>query len=84
MELTIIVAIIAFLVVTLLLVGLLLFAKAKLTSSGEVTIDINGGEKVITTESGSTLLATLANNKVFLPSACGGGGSCGIDRKSVV
>ena len=54
MELTIIVAIIAFLVVTLLLVGLLLFAKAKLTSSGEVTIDINGGEKVITTESGST------------------------------
>ena len=56
MELTIIVAIIAFLVVTLLLVGLLLFAKAKLTSSGEVTIDINGGEKVITTESGSTLL----------------------------
>ena len=75
MELTIIVAIIAFLVVTLVLVGLLLFAKAKLTSSGEVTIDINGGEKVITTESGSTLLATLANNKVFLPSACGGGGS---------
>jgi len=52
MELTIIVAIIAFLVVTLVLVGLLLFAKAKLTSSGEVTIDINGGEKVITTESG--------------------------------
>ena len=74
MELTIIVAIIAFLAVTLLLVGLLLFAKAKLTSSGEVTIDINGGEKVITTESGSTLLATLANNKVFLPSACGGAG----------
>ena len=72
MELTIIVAIIAFLAVTLLLVGLLLFAKAKLTSSGEVTIDINDGEKVITAESGSTLLSTLANNKVFLPSACGG------------
>ena len=47
MELTIIVAIIAFLVVTLVLVGLLLFAKAKLTSSGEVTIDINGGEKAV-------------------------------------
>ena len=58
MELTIIVAILAFLAVTLLMVGLLLFAKAKLTSSGEVTIDIYGGEKVITTESGSTLLAT--------------------------
>ena len=84
MELTIIVAIIAFLAVTLLLVGLLLFAKAKLTSSGEVTIDINGGEKVITTESGSTLLATLANNKVFLPSACGGGGSCGMCKCQVI
>ena len=84
MELTIIVAIIAFLVVTLVLVGLLLFAKAKLTSSGEVTIDINGGEKVITTESGSTLLATLANNKVFLPSACGGGGSCGMCKCQVI
>ena len=61
MELTIIVAIIAFLAVTLLLVGLLLFAKAKLTSSGEVTIDINGGEKVITTEraSGSSIARPL-------------------------
>ena len=81
---TIIVAIVAFLVVTLVLVGLLLFAKAKLTSSGEVTIDINDGEKVITTESGSTLLSTLANNKVFLPSACGGGGSCGMCKCQVL
>ena len=84
MELSIIVAIIAFLVVTLVLVGLLLFAKAKLTCSGDFTIDINGGEKVITTESGSTLLATLANNKVFLPSACGGGGSCGMCKCQVI
>ena len=66
MTLTIIVAIVAFLAVTLVLVGLLLYAKAKLTSSGDVVIDINGGEKVITTESGSTLLSTLANNKVLL------------------
>ena len=42
----------AFLVITLVLVALLLVAKAKLTSSGDVTIDINDGEKVITTESG--------------------------------
>ena len=76
MTTTIIVAIVAFLVVTLLLVALLLVAKAKLTSSGDVTIDINDGEKVLTTASGSTLLATLANNNIFLPSACGGGGSC--------
>ena len=84
MELTIIVAIAAFLIVTLLLVGLLLFAKAKLTSSGDVTIDINNGEKVITAESGGTLLSTLANNKVFLPSACGGGGSCGMCKCQVL
>ena len=49
-----------------------------------MTIDINGGEKVITTESGSTLLATLANNKVFLPSACGGGGACGMCKCQVL
>ena len=86
MTLTIIIAIVAFLVITLVLVGLLLFAKAKLTTSGDVTIDINGGEKVLIAESGGTLLSTLANNNVFLPSACGGGGSCGMckcqDRKS--
>ena len=76
MTLTIIIAIVAFLVITLALVGLLLFAKAKLTTSGDVTIDINGGEKVLIAESGGTLLSTLANNNVFLPSACGGGGSC--------
>ena len=84
MTLTIIVAIVAFLAVPLVLVGLLLYAKAKLTSSGDVTIDINNGEKVIKTESGSTLLATLANNKVFLPSACGGGGSCGMCKCQVL
>ena len=66
MELTIIIAIVAFLVITLVLVAILLVAKAKLTSSGEVTIDINDGEKVIKAESGNSLLSTLANNKVFL------------------
>ena len=75
MTTTILIAIAAFLVITLVLVALLLYAKAKLVVSGEVTIDINNGERVITTESGSTLLSTLADNKVFLPSACGGGGS---------
>ena len=83
MTTTILIAIAAFLVITLVLVALLLYAKAKLTSSGDVTIDINNGEKVIKTESGSTLLATLANNKVFLPSACGGGGSCGMCKCQV-
>ncbi len=84
MTTTILIAIVAFLVITLVLVALLLFAKAKLTSSGDVTIDINNGEKIITAESGGTLLSTLANNKVFLPSACGGGGSCGMCKCQVL
>lgn len=68
-------AVISFLVLMLLLVGILLFAKAKLAPSGPVKITINGGE-AIEVESGSTLLTTLSNQKIFLPSACGGGGTC--------
>ncbi|PXZ43872.1 NADH:ubiquinone reductase (Na(+)-transporting) subunit F [Sanguibacteroides justesenii] len=75
--------VIVFLIVTLILVGMLLFAKAKLTPKGEVKVSINHGEKEIATEPGSTLLATLGNNKIFLPSACGGKGSCGMCRCQV-
>ena len=76
MELTVIITAIAvFLIVILLLVGLLLFAKAKLSPSGDVTIKING-EKEIKVPAGGSLLATLGNEKIFLPSACGGGGTC--------
>ena len=74
---SIIIAVVAALIIVLLLVVLLLFAKAKLTPKGEVKVDINHGEKELVTEPGSTLLATLGNNKIFLPSACGGKGSCG-------
>jgi Na+-transporting NADH:ubiquinone oxidoreductase subunit F len=81
--LTLIIAIAAFLIVTLLLVAALLWVKAKLTASGEVKINING-EKELTVEPGSTLLTTLADNGVFLPSACGGGGSCGMCRLQVL
>ena len=73
----IIISVIAFLVVTLILVGLLLFAKAKLTPSGTVKIDINNGSKVLEVAPGASLLSTLGNEKIFLPSACGGKGSCG-------
>ncbi len=72
---TLIAAVIIFLIVTLLLVSLLLFAKAKLSSSGPVTIKING-EKEIEVDGGSSLLSTLGNAGIFLPSACGGGGTC--------
>jgi len=71
----IVVTVIAFLVLTLLLVSLLLFTKQKLSPSGPVKITIND-EKVIEVESGGTLLSTLGNEKIFLPSACGGGGTC--------
>ena len=67
--------VVAFLVLTLLLVALLLFTKQKLSPSGPVTITIND-EKKIEVESGGTLLSTLGSNKIFLPSACGGGGTC--------
>src|SRR5690606_6987980 len=72
---TILATVTAFLVVTLLLVALLLFVKQKLSPSGPVKIKING-EKEIEVGSGGSLLSTLGNAKIFLPSACGGGGTC--------
>lgn len=81
-NLTILAAVVIFLILTLLLVAILLFAKAKLTPSGELKIRINGEREVITS-AGSTLLSSLAANKIFLPSACGGGGSCGMCRCQV-
>lgn len=68
-------SILAFLVLTLVMVFMLLYAKSKLVNSGAVKIKING-ENEIEVSGGNTLLTTLGNNKIFLPSACGGGGSC--------
>ncbi len=64
-----------FLGVVLLLVSVLLFAKAKLSPSGKIKITING-DKVLEVDGGGTLLSTLGTNGIFLPSACGGGGTC--------
>lgn len=72
-----------FLLIIILLVGMLLFAKAKLAPSGPVKINING-EKEIEVNAGSSLLATLATQKIFLPSACGGGGTCAMCRCQVL
>ena len=72
---TIIATVAAFLAIVLLLETLLLFVKQKLSPSGPVTLTING-ERKIEVASGSTLLTTLGAEKIFLPSACGGGGSC--------
>ncbi len=78
----IITSIVVFFVVILLLVALLLTAKAKLAPSGPVTLSING--ESVEVESGTTLLGTLGNQKIFLPSACGGGGTCGMCKCQVL
>lgn len=73
---TLIAAVGIFLAVTLLLVAVLLIAKRYLVKSGDVTITVNDSEKIIA-PSGASLLSTMASKNVFLPSACGGKGSCG-------
>ena len=74
---TILFAVIVFVIVTLILVALLLFIKTKLTPSGTVKININEGSKIVEVTPGGNLLSTLAEQKIFLPSACGGKGACG-------
>lgn len=73
----IITSIVAFTIVILLLVLVLLIAQKRLVHSGPVKIVIND-EKTITINAGSTLLTSLSNEKIFLPSACGGGGTCAL------
>ncbi|MBD0349548.1 MAG: NADH:ubiquinone reductase (Na(+)-transporting) subunit F [Flavisolibacter sp.] len=80
---TIITSVIVFLVFSVLLISLILYAKAKLTASGPVKILING-QNIVEAEGGSSLLTTLANQKIFLPSACGGGGTCAMCKCQVL
>lgn len=68
-------AVTVFLIIIFILVGMLLYAKAKLVASGPVTLHINGENDVVVS-AGNSLLSTLGNSKIFLPSACGGGGTC--------
>ncbi|WPP53058.1 NADH:ubiquinone reductase (Na(+)-transporting) subunit F [Catalinimonas niigatensis] len=77
-------SIIAFTLIILLLVMLLLYAQSKLVQQGDVKIIINGDEKnPIVTQAGSTLLSTLSGEKIFLPSACGGGGTCAMCKCAI-
>ena len=64
-----------FVTIILVLVAIILFAKSMLVPEGNVSIEING-EKCISVPTGGMLLQTLAANGLFVPSACGGGGSC--------
>jgi len=75
--------VVIFLLVTLALVSILLYAKSKLTATGQVKVTIND-EKELEVEAGSSLLSTLGSNGIFLPSACGGGGTCGMCKCQVL
>ena len=73
-----------FTLVIVALVTVLMFAKAQLVASGEVAIEINDDpEKTYRVPSGGTLLNALAEQKVFIPSACGGQGTCGVCRVEI-
>jgi Na+-transporting NADH:ubiquinone oxidoreductase subunit F len=75
MNIEITLGVVMFTVIVFALVAVILIARSKLVSSGDVTIDING-EKKITVPAGGKLLQTLSSAGLFLPSACGGGGTC--------
>lgn len=75
---TILYSIIVFLFIILLLIVLLLYARDKLTPKGEVLLQIN--DRQVSVSPGSNLLSTLSYNNIYLPSACGGGGTCGMCR----
>ncbi len=76
-------AVSAILIVTLVLVLLLVYAKIRLMPSGKVKLTINS-EKSLDVEPGVTLLSTLSANEIYLPSACGGSGTCGLCKCRVV
>ena len=73
---TVVISLAVFLAVILLLVVALLVLRAKLMPSGDVSLTINGDKK-LTVPTGNSLISTLAEQEVYLPSACGGKGSCG-------
>jgi len=75
---TLLYSIIVFLIIIILLVIMLLFARDKLTPKGDVTLLIN--ERDLVVSPGSNLLTTLSGSGIYLPSACGGGGTCGLCR----
>lgn len=73
---------VVFLLIILILVSILLIARDKLTPQGNVNLKINDRELLVSP--GSNLLTTLSGNSIFLPSACGGGGTCGMCKCQVI
>ena len=73
--LTVGLGVVFFTIIVIALVSIIIFAKSRLVASGNVNVEING-EKTIQVPVGSKLLGALADSKLFVPSACGGGGTC--------
>ena len=80
--LTVGLGVVFFTIIVIALVSIIIFAKSRLVASGNVSIEING-EKTIEVPVGSKLLGALADSKLFVPSACGGGGTCAQCRVKV-
>ncbi len=80
--LVVLISIVVFLSIIMLLVSVLLYARKKLMPSGEIKLTIND-DKEFVVNPGSTVLTTLADQKIFLPSACGGGGTCAMCKCQV-
>ncbi len=76
-------SVVVFTTIIMALVVGLIFASRKLAPSGDVSVQINDGERDFKTSPGANLLNVLASEKIFLPSACGGGGTCGLCRCTV-
>jgi Na+-transporting NADH:ubiquinone oxidoreductase subunit F len=82
---TVLLGVFMFTFVIVSLVVVLMLARRRLVATGDVTIIINDdASKAITTRAGGTLLGTLSSSKIFIPSACGGKGSCGVCKVNVV
>ena len=82
---TVLLGVFMFTTVILTLVAVLMAARAKLVADGEVDILINDDAgKAITVRTGGTLLGALAAQRIFIPSACGGKGSCGVCKVDVL
>ena len=81
---TLITSMVITVIIILVLVAILLIIKTVITPKGTIKIDINNGKKDLNVTPGGTLMGTLADNQIFLPSACGGKANCGQCKVQVI
>ncbi|MBD3421963.1 MAG: NADH:ubiquinone reductase (Na(+)-transporting) subunit F [Chitinivibrionales bacterium] len=79
------ISVLIFTLYILILVGIMILAKAKLAATGDVKLHINDDESLTkTVPAGNTVLTTLSSTGLLLPSACGGGGTCGLCKVQIL